>query len=122
MALSKTMRDFVQDALTRVKEILPEAVQRKLHHEQELVLLDVREGEEFQRGHLPDAMLIPRGVLEGQAPQLLQNPDAEIIVYCGSGMRSALACDVMQQMGYTNVHSMTGGFRAWVQLGGHLEH
>jgi len=122
MAPSKTMRDFVQDALTRVKEILPEAVQRKLHHDEEVVLLDVREGEEFQRGHLPDALLIPRGVLEGQAPQLLRDTDAEIVVYCGSGLRSALVCDVMQQMGYTNVHSMAGGFRAWVQFGGRLEH
>jgi rhodanese-related sulfurtransferase len=122
MALSKTMRDFVQDALKSVEEILPEAVQRRLHHGDELVLLDVREGEEFQRGHLPDALLIPRGVLEGQAPQLLRDTDTEIIVYCGSGMRSALACDVMQQMGYTNVHSMAGGFRAWVQFGGRLEH
>jgi len=119
---SKTLHDFVQDALTRVGEILPEAVQRKLHHNEEIVLLDVREGEEYQRGHLPDALLIPRGVLEGQVPQLLRDPNADIIVYCGSGMRSALACDVMQQMGYTNVHSLAGGFRAWVQFGGRLDH
>ena len=122
MPLSKTMRDFVQDALTRIKEILPEAVQRMLHHKEPLIILDVREAEEFQRGHLPDAVLIPRGVLEGQAPQLLRDPNAEIIVYCGSGMRSALACDVMQQMGYTNVHSMAGGFRSCAQFGGHVDH
>jgi len=122
MPLTRTLREFVQEALTRVKEIEPAAVQRQLHHGEDVVLLDVREAEEYHRGHLPGALLIPRGVLEGQAPQLLRDPDAEIVVYCGSGNRSALACDVLQQMGYTRVTSLKGGFRAWTQFGGPLEH
>ena len=97
-------------------------MQRKLHHGEKLVLLDVRESDEYQRGHLPGALLIPRGVLENQAPQLLRDTDVEIVVYCGSGRRSVLACDVLQMMGYSNVASMHGGFRAWGQFGGRVDH
>jgi rhodanese-related sulfurtransferase len=120
--MPKTMADFVQDALTRVAEILPEVVQKKIHKQEGIVLLDVREDEEYQRGHLPGALLIPRGVLEPQAPRLLRDTGAEIIAYCGSGSRSALAADVLQKMGYSNVTSMAGGFRGWVQFGGLIEH
>jgi rhodanese-related sulfurtransferase len=122
LALTKTLSDFVRDALTRVQEILPQVVQKKLHRRESIILLDIRQGEEYRRGHLPGALLIPRGVLEVQAPQMLRDTEQEIIVYCGSGMRSALACDVMQQMGYSNVWSMAGGFRAWAQFGGKVEH
>ena len=119
--MPKTFQDFVKDALTRVKEIGPGDVLAKLQKSEGALLLDVREMEEYQRGHLPGALLIPRGVLEGQAPQMIRAPNAEIITYCGSGMRSALAADVLQQMGYRNVRSMAGGFRDWSQIGGPVE-
>ena len=119
--MSKTFQDFVKDARTRIREIRPHEVVDRVREGGEMVLLDVREGEEYQRGHLPGAVLIPRGVLEGQAPQLIPDPEAEIIAYCGSGMRSALAADILQQMGYRNVRSMAGGFRDWGQIGGPVE-
>ena len=75
--MPKTMADFVRDALTRVTEVLPEEVQKKIHKQEGIVILDVREGEEYQRGHLTRALWIPRGVLEGQAPRLLQDPGAD---------------------------------------------
>jgi len=118
--MAKTFRDFVADALTRVQEAGPEQVLDRLR-QPGVVLLDVREREEFQTGHLPGAILIPRGVLEGQAPQMLRDAGAEIIAYCGSGMRSALAADVLQQMGYRSVRSLAGGFRAWTEMGGPVE-
>jgi rhodanese-related sulfurtransferase len=113
----KTMSDFVSDAMGRISEIAVEEVQKKLRDGETVLLVDVREGEEFQRGHVPGAMLVPRGVLEGVAPRVLPDRDAEIVAYCGSGQRSALAADTLQQMGYTRVRSMAGGFRDWQQSG-----
>ena len=78
--MPKTMADFVQDALTRVAEVLPQAVQKQVHKQEKIILLYVREGEKYERGHLAGAILIPRGVLEPQAPRLLPDTEAEIIV------------------------------------------
>ena len=120
--MTKTYEDLVKEARARIQEIAPEDLLQKLRRSEAVILLDVREGEEYARGHLPGALLIPRGVLEGQAPQMIRNPGAEVIAYCGSGMRSALAADVMQEMGFTNVRSLAGGFRDWSQIGGPIEH
>lgn len=119
--MARTFQDFVKDAMTRIREVSSEEVLRKTQRGEAAVYLDVREAEEYQRGHLPGALLIPRGVLEAQAPQLLRDPGVEIVVYCQSGMRSALAADVLQQMGYRNVASMAGGFRGWSELGGPVD-
>ena len=119
--MAKTFQDFVRDAKGRIQEVGPEEVLRKVRSSEETILLDVREGEEYARGHLPGALLIPRGVLEGQAPQMLRDPGAEIIAYCGSGMRSALAADILQEMGYTNIRSLSGGFREWSEMGGPVD-
>jgi rhodanese-related sulfurtransferase len=120
--VARSYQDFVQEALGRVKEIPPEDLLQKMRSSEGMILLDVREQDEFARGHLPGALLIPRGVLEGQATQMIRNPAAEVIVYCGSGMRSALAADVLQQMGFSNVASLAGGFRDWAQIGGPIQH
>jgi len=119
--MPKTFQDFVREAQVRIREISAEDVLRKVQRGERLVVLDVREPDEYQRGHLPGAISIPRGVIEGQAPQLLRDPGAEIVVYCASGMRSALAADTLQQMGYGNLHSMAGGFRDWSQIGGPVD-
>jgi sulfur-carrier protein adenylyltransferase/sulfurtransferase len=119
--MAKTFQDFVRDAQTRIREVSAEDVLRELQRGEPLVVLDVREPEEYQRGHLPGAISIPRGVIEGQAPQILRDPGAAIVVYCASGMRSALAADTLQQMGYASLRSMAGGFRSWSQIGGPAE-
>jgi rhodanese-related sulfurtransferase len=122
MPVIKTLNQFAKEALSRVQEIRPEEVQRKIHRKESLVLLDVRQGEEYRRGHLPGALLIPRGILEGQVPEIVQDTDAEVVTYCGSGRRAALSADVLQQMGYTRVRCMAGGYREWLQLGGPVEY
>jgi rhodanese-related sulfurtransferase len=119
--MPKTFQDFVQEALTRVREIQPEDLLQKLRAAEGMIVVDVREGEEYARGHLPGALWIPRGVIEGQAPQMIRDRGAELVLYCGSGMRSALAADVLQQMGFANVRSLAGGFRDWAQIGGPVE-
>jgi rhodanese-related sulfurtransferase len=113
--------DLVADALTRVKEIQPWDLRALLAAGREPILLDVREPAEFALLHIPGAINVPRGVLEQSCewdydetvPKLAAGRELEIIVICRSGKRSALAADVMQQMGYANVASLKTGVRGW---------
>jgi rhodanese-related sulfurtransferase len=117
----KRYTDLVADALTRIKEIQPWDLSRQVKEGREFVLLDVREPEEFAKLHIPGAINVPRGVLEQSCewefdetiPMLASGRDLEIVVICRSGYRSALAADVLQQMGYTNVTSLKTGVRGW---------
>ena len=79
------------------------------------ILLDVRESTEFSQGHLPSAKHLPRGLIEfmvGNHPTLIDN-NAHIVVYCKNGGRSTLAADLLQQMGFTQVYMLEGGFDQW---------
>jgi rhodanese-related sulfurtransferase len=112
----KTYADFVRDALTRVREIPAAEARRRLDAGEGTVFLDVREGEETVRGTVPGAVCVPRGLLEGHVEDWIP-PDAEVVCYCAAGNRSALAADVLQQMGYSRVSSLAGGLRAWAAAG-----
>lgn len=79
----------------------------------DLTLLDVREESEFARGHIPGAVHLGKGVIERDVEQRFPETSDELILYCGGGYRSALAAVNLQQMGYTRVISMDGGFRGW---------
>jgi rhodanese-related sulfurtransferase len=117
----KRYTDLVADALTRVKEIQPWDLSKLLATGRELILLDVREQAEFATLRIPGAINVPRGVLEQSCewdfdetvPLLAAGRELEIVVICRSGYRSALAADVMQQMGYTRVVSLKTGVRGW---------
>lgn len=80
-------------------------------------LVDVREQDEWRRGHLPGARLLGKGILERDIEAAIPDPGAAIVLYCGGGYRSALAADALRQMGYTGVASMWGGWRAWTEAG-----
>jgi len=98
--------------------VTPEEVRAMLDQkERDWVLIDVREQDEYRAGHLPGAIGCGRGILEYHIADLVPDPDREIVLYCRGGHRSALAADSLQSMGYTNVASMSGGFREWVQKG-----
>ena len=84
-------------------------------------LVDVREDREWAQGHLPGAVHIGRGVIERDIEAKIPDTGAEIVLYCGGGYRSALAAESLQKMGYMNVISMDGGFRAWKDAGHRLE-
>ncbi len=102
---------IVNDAVSRVSEVtVEEALERR---EAGAVLIDVREDNEWQMGHATDAIHLGRGVIERDIVGQIPNKDKEIILYCGGGYRSALAADMLQRMGYTNVFSMAGGWKAW---------
>jgi rhodanese-related sulfurtransferase len=103
---------IVDEVRPRVKEITIEAAKRRLEEDPQVILLDVREDREWDRSHARRAQHLGRGVLERDIEEQFPKKDTEILMYCGGGYRSALACEVAQRMGYTKVFSIQGGFRA----------
>lgn len=83
---------------------------------QSMVLVDVREDNEWEKGHIPDAIHIGKGVIERDIETLFPEKDTRLVLYCGGGFRSAIAVGNLQKMNYSNVTSMDGGFRRWVEL------
>jgi rhodanese-related sulfurtransferase len=108
---------LVSDAKTRVKECTVEDVLGRRARAEPFVLVDVREESEFAAGHLPGAVHIGKGVIERDIEARVPDPHTPLVLYCGGGFRSALAADALQKMGYTNVISMDGGWRAWTEKG-----
>lgn len=109
--------DIVNDAKSRVRECTVADVKAKLDAGESFHLVDVREESEYARGRLPGAVHLGKGVIERDVEKTIPEADAEIILYCGGGYRSALAADALQKMGYTNVLSMDGGWRGWNEAG-----
>ena len=107
----------VNEARARVKEVSIEEARRRLGENPKAVLLDVREDGEWQAGHAAQAVHLGKGVLERDIEKMFSDPDAEIIMYCGGGFRSALTCEVAQRMGYRQVSSLLGGYKGLVQAG-----
>ena len=102
----------MNEARPRVREVTLEQARARLAANPRAVLLDVREDAEWQGGHATQALHLGKGVLERDIEKLLPDPDAEVIMYCGGGYRSVLTCDVAQRMGYKNVSSLLGGYKA----------
>jgi rhodanese-related sulfurtransferase len=107
----------VNEARTRVKEITIEEARQRLAANPKSILLDVREDGEWQAGHAASAQHLGKGILERDIEKLFPEPNAEIIMYCGGGYRSALTCEVAQRRGYRNVSSLIGGYKALVTAG-----
>jgi rhodanese-related sulfurtransferase len=108
---------IVNDAKTRIKEVSITEVKHRIDSHDSFYFVDVREDREWEKGHLPGALHLGRGVIERDIETRIPDHDAPIILYCGGGFRSALAADNIQKMGYTNVASMDGGFRGWKEAG-----
>jgi len=108
---------LVDAARRGITETDAETVRQRIAAGDAFTLVDVREADEWARGHLPGAVLMPRGVLERDAEAAFPDPDTPLVLYCGGGYRSALAAQSLGQMGYTTVASMDGGWRAWTEAG-----
>jgi len=108
---------LVQDAKKRVRETTPEEVRRRQETGERFHLLDVREDNEWERGHALGAIHMGKGIIERDIERAIPDRDEEVILYCGGGFRSALAADTLAKMGYTNVVSMDGGWKRWRELG-----
>ena len=102
-----------KDAQSRVREISAEDVRELQVSGATFHLIDVREDHEWNQQHAAGAQHLGRGILERDIEGRIPDHDAAIVLYCGGGYRSALAADNLQKMGYTNVRSMAGGFKAW---------
>jgi rhodanese-related sulfurtransferase len=109
-----TPRDLLNAAKAEIHEIDPHDVAARLSYYN---LLDVREPEEFDQGALPGAVHIPRGNLEFSIESRLTDKNAPIAVYCAGGVRSAFAAKTLQDLGYTDVVSIIGGFNKWKDEG-----
>jgi rhodanese-related sulfurtransferase len=117
VAHSAQFLKLVQDAKKRVKETDVADVKKRMDAGEKFILVDVREDNEWASGHLPGAVHLGKGIIERDIEQRVPDTTAKVILYCGGGFRSALAGDNLQKMGYTNVESMDGGWKGWVQAG-----
>ena len=110
---------LVDDARSRVREVYVEQTLERVR--QGARLIDVREDNEWQSGHAAGAEHLGRGVIERDIEREVPEHSAELILYCGGGYRSALAADNLRRMGYANVYSLAGGWRAWREAGAPVE-
>lgn len=108
--------EIVNDTKTRIQQIDIPTVYRFIQENHSFKLIDVREHNEWNTGHLPTALHISKGVIERDIENVIPNLYEKIILYCGGGSRSALAAENLQRMGYHHVFSMEGGFRGWQAL------
>ena len=117
MAHSSQFLKLVQDAKKNVKETNVADVKRRGEAGEKFLLVDVREDNEWTKGHLPGAIHLGKGIIERDIEQRVPDTSAKLILYCGGGFRSALAAENLQKMGYTNVESMDGGWKVWLDAG-----
>ena len=103
---------LAEAARAKVNEISLEQAEERV--KQGAVFVDVREDSEWQEGHAKGAIHLARGIIERDIIQAFPKKDTEFVLYCGGGYRSILTAESIQKMGYTNVHSMIGGWRSWV--------
>src|SRR3954470_5772620 len=108
---------LVEETKPKIRELTINDVKQKLERGERFHLIDVREESEWVRGHLPRAEYLGRGIIERDIEARVPDTNAEIVLYCGGGFRSALAAENLQKMGYTKVLSMDGGVRGWREKG-----
>ncbi|MGB7434578.1 MAG: rhodanese-like domain-containing protein [Candidatus Acidiferrum sp.] len=117
MAHAPKFLALVNDAKKRVKETNVAEVKRRMDSGEKFTVVDVREESEWAKGHLPGAIYIGKGIIERDIEQRVPEIATKLILYCGGGFRSALVADNLQKMGYTNVESMDGGWKGWLEAG-----
>ena len=116
MTTPKSFSQIVAEALEKIPQVGPAELQSRLEAGEQVVVIDVREPDEFAKGKIPGAYTIPRGVLEMQVDGRLPL-DTTVVLYCGAGARSALACKSLAEMGYDKVENLEGGWQSWVGSG-----
>jgi len=114
--MSKTYSDLLQEVKGAIKQVSLDEMKRRLDSKENYVFVDVREKDETKNGFIPGAVLLPRGFLEMQAEAKLPHKNANLIVYCAGGTRSAFAAKVLQEMGYSHVESANPGFIRWKDM------
>lgn len=113
----KNWEQLVQEASAKIKEISVTQVSEDILKGKTFIFIDTRTKEEYDAAHIAKSVLIDRGVLEFEIGKNFADQNADIVVYCRSGKRGALATMTLQEMGYTNVKNLMGGFKSWVEAG-----
>lgn len=121
MKHSEGFLKLVDDAKSRVREVSVADTQQRMGENTQVKLIDVREDNEWDAAHAAGAIHLGKGIIERDIETTVPDKNTELILYCGGGYRSALAGDALQRMGYTNVFSMAGGWKAWQESGGEVE-
>ena len=121
MKHSEGFLKLVNESKSRIKEVSVEDTQQRMKEDSNVRLIDVREDNEWNAAHASGSTHLGKGIIERDIEATVPDKATEIILYCGGGFRSALAADVLQNMGYTNVYSMAGGWKAWKDSGAAIE-
>ena len=121
MKHSEGFLKIVNDSKSRIKEVTVDETRDRLKGNPDAKLIDVREDNEWDAAHAAGAIHLGKGIIERDIETTVPNKLTELILYCGGGYRSALAADVLQNMGYTKVFSMAGGWKAWKESGAPVE-
>ncbi len=117
MKHSEGFLKLVNEAKSRIREVSVAETQERMKANSDAKLIDVREDNEWADDHAEGAIHLGKGIIERDIEAEVPNKSTELILYCGGGYRSALSADVLQDMGYTNVFSMAGGWKAWKDSG-----
>jgi len=120
--MAKALKDFVSEARGRIREIDPDTAEEMIEQRDDVMILDVREPDEFAMGHVPGAVNVPRGMLEAAAdpdykkphPELCRAHERTILLYCKTGGRSAMATATLADMGFAEVYNIAGGAAVWI--------
>jgi len=112
---------LVNEAKRRIREVTVKETRARIAANPDAKLIDVREDNEWEAAHATGAEHLGKGIIERDVEATVPDKSTELILYCGGGYRSALAADVLQKMGYTNVWSMAGGWKAWKESGAPIE-
>lgn len=117
MAHAPQFLKLVNESKKKIKETNVADVKHRIDAGEKFLLVDTREDNEWANGHLPGAVHLSRGIIERDIEAQVPDTNTKLILYCGGGFRSALVADNLQKMGYTNVESMDGGWKGWLQAG-----
>src|SRR6476646_2521647 len=115
--MPRTYSDILRAARSSIREVTPAEVDRLRAEQPNIALVDVRETVEWDEGYIPGAVHVPRGHLESQIESAVPDRSRPVVLYCAGGVRSALAAKTLDEMGYTDVASMSGGFQQWKTQG-----
>lgn len=108
---------LVAEAKKRINEISPQILKSKIDNNEKLIIIDVRETDEWETGKIPNAIHLSKGIIERDIEKIITDNQSNIVVYCSGGYRCALVADSLQKMGYTNVFSLDTGLQGWLDAG-----
>lgn len=108
---------LVAEAKKRINEISPQILKSKIDNNEKLIIIDVRETNEWETGKIPNAIHLSKGIIERDIEKIITDNQSNIVLYCSGGYRCALVADSLQKMGYTNVFSLDTGLQGWLDAG-----